>query len=418
MALKDLVEKKAERARSASKILANASLRERNRALIYMADGIKKYSGVILKANKKDVLNAKRARLSKAMIERLTLNNKRLQEQSESIKAVAKLPDPCGVIDKMWERPNGLVIGKIRIPIGVIGIIYESRPDVTSDCASLCLKSGNAVILRGGKESINSNLAIHKVLQEALNRAGLPPGSIDMIESTDRKAVSYLLRMDKYIDLIIPRGGEGLIKAVAGESRIPVIKHYKGVCHVYVDKEAAINKSLKVCLNAKVQRPGVCNAMETMLVHRDIADKFMPKAIKALQRAGVRIKGCEMTVKFSDSVKPAVEDDWYTEFLDLILSVKIVNSMDEAIAHIAKYGSAHSDAIMTENYDTALKFLKQVDSTCVYLNASTRFTDGFQFGFGAEIGISTDRIHARGPMALRELTIYKYIILGNGQTRK
>jgi len=418
MSLKDLIEKKAKAAKAASMILSNSSLHDRNKALVYMAQGVKKRSAFILKANKKDILNAKRAGLSKAMTDRLMLNNKRVEEMAASINAVAKLPDPCGVIDRMWKRPNGLVIGKMRVPIGVIGIIYESRPNVTSDCASLCLKSGNAVILRGGKESINSNLAIHKVLQDALDKAGLPLDSINMIESIDRKAVSYLLQLDRYIDLIIPRGGESLIKAVAEESRIPVIKHYKGVCHVYVDKEAGINKALKICLNAKVQRPGVCNAMETMLVHKDMVDKFMPKAIKALQQEGVEIRGCERTKKFSDKIKQATEDDWYEEFLDLILSVKVVNSVDEAIAHITKYGSAHSDAIITENYDTALKFLKQVDSTCVYLNASTRFTDGFQFGFGAEIGISTDRIHARGPMALRELTIYKYIIFGNGQTRK
>ena len=418
MSLKDLIEKKAKAAKAASMILSNSSLHDRNKALVYMAQGIKKRSAFILKANKKDILNAKRAGLSKAMTDRLMLNNKRVEEMAASINAVAKLPDPCGVIDRMWKRPNGLVIGKMRVPIGVIGIIYESRPNVTSDCASLCLKSGNAVILRGGKESINSNLAIHKVLQDALDKAGLPLDSINMIESIDRKAVSYLLQLDRYIDLIIPRGGESLIKAVAEESRIPVIKHYKGVCHVYVDKEADLNKALKICLNAKVQRPGVCNAMETMLVHKGIADEFMPKVIKALQKAGVEVRGCERTKKFSDKIKRATEDDWYEEFLDLILSVKIVNSVDEAIAHITKYGSAHSDAIITENYDTALKFLKQVDSTCVYLNASTRFTDGFQFGFGAEIGISTDRIHARGPMALRELTIYKYIIFGDGQTRK
>ena len=418
MTLKDIVEKKAKAAKEASKVLSYSSLDARNSALLYMADGLKKNSSFIIKANKKDVLNAKRSGLSKAMIDRLTLNAKRIIEMAASIKAAALLPDPCGAIDKMWKRPNGLVIGKMRVPIGVIGIIYESRPNVTSDCAALCLKSGNAVILKGGKESINSNLAIHKVLQDALMKAGLPLDSISMIDSTDREAVSFLLKLDKYIDLIIPRGGEGLIRAVARESRIPVIKHYKGVCHVYVDKEADLKKALKICLNAKVQRPGVCNAMETMLVHKDAADKFMPKAIKALQECGVEIRGCNRTKEFSKDIKLATEADWYEEFLDLVLAVKIVNSVDDAIAHIAKYGSGHSDAIITENYDTALEFLKRVDSTCVYLNASTRFTDGFQFGFGAEIGISTDRIHARGPMALRELTIYKYIIFGNGQTRK
>jgi glutamate-5-semialdehyde dehydrogenase len=418
MTLKDLIEKKAKDAKDASKVLSHSSLDDRNNALMNMAEYLKRSSAFIIKANKKDVLNAKRSGLSKAMIDRLTLNSKRIEEMAESVNAVAKLPDPCGVIDSMWKRPNGLVIGKMRVPIGVIGIIYESRPNVTSDCAALCLKSGNAVILKGGKESINSNLAIHKVLQDALKKAGLPLDSINMVESTDRKAVSYLLHLDKYIDLIIPRGGEGLIRAVARESRIPVIKHYKGVCHVYVDKEADLKKALKICLNAKVQRPGVCNAMETMLVHKDIANKFMPKAIKAFIQAGVEIRGCGRTAMFLKGIKRATEADWYEEFLELVLAVKVVNSVDDAISHITKYGSGHSDAIVTENYDIALKFLKTVDSTCVYSNASTRFTDGFQFGFGAEIGISTDRIHARGPMALRELTIYKYIIFGNGQTRK
>jgi glutamate-5-semialdehyde dehydrogenase len=418
MTLKELIDKKAKNAKDASKALSCISLDDRNNALINMAKHLKESSAFIIRANKKDIASAKRSGLSKAMIDRLTLNSKRIEEMAESIKAVAKLPDPCGVIDRMWKRPNGLIIAKMRVPIGVIGIIYESRPNVTSDCAALCLKSGNAVILKGGKESINSNLAIHKVLQDALRKTSLHPDSISIIESTDRKAVSYLLKLDKYIDLIIPRGGESLIRAVAQESRIPVIKHYKGVCHVYVDKEADINKALKICLNAKVQRPGVCNAMETMLVHKDIADKFIPKAIKALMQAGVEIRGCNRTTMFSKAIKRATEADWYEEFLDLVLSVKIVNSIDDAISHIAKYGSGHSDAIVTENYEAALKFLKTVDSTCVYSNASTRFTDGFQFGFGAEIGISTDRIHARGPMALRELTIYKYIIFGNGQVRK
>jgi glutamate-5-semialdehyde dehydrogenase len=418
MTLKDIIEKKAKGAKEASRVLSCSSLEKRNRALLYMADGLKKNAALIIKANKKDISNAKRLKLSKAMIDRLTLNNGRIAEMSISLRAVAKLPDPCGKIDSMWKRPNGLIIAKMRVPIGVIGIIYESRPNVTSDCASLCLKSGNAVILKGGKESINSNLAIHKVLQEALRKAGLPLESINIIESIDRKSVSHLLKLDKYVDLIIPRGGEGLIKSVAKESRIPVIKHYKGVCHVYVDKDADFKKALKICLNAKVQRPGVCNAMETMLVHKDIADTFMPKALWAMQNAGVEIRGCGSTARFLKGMKRATEADWYEEFLDLVLAVKIVNSMEEAISHIAKYGSSHSDAIVTEDYSTSLKFLKAVDSTCVYSNASTRFTDGFEFGFGAEIGISTDRIHARGPMALHELTIYKYIIFGNGQIRK
>jgi glutamate-5-semialdehyde dehydrogenase len=418
MSLKLQIEKQVKQAKEASYILAKAPAKVKNKGILKMAKYLKAESDFILKENKKDIKNALNQGLSKSMIDRLTLNRQRISEMSDSIKAVYALDDPCGVIDKMWKRPNGLVIGKMRVPIGVIGIIYESRPNVTSECASLCLKSGNAVILKGGRESINSNLAIYKILQMALKDSGLPCGCIGMIESTDRKAVAYLLQMDKYVDLIIPRGGQGLIEMVVRDSRIPVVKHYKGVCHVYVDKQADIRKAVKICLNAKVQRPGVCNAMETMLVHKGIANDFMPKAMKSMQAQGVEIRGCQETMKFSKDIKPATEQDWHEEFLDLILSVKIVKDLDQAIGHIAKYGSGHSDAIVTEDYNTALKFLKEVDSACVYYNASTRFTDGYQFGFGAEIGISTDKIHARGPMALHELTIYKYIIFGNGQTRK
>ncbi|MFA5069035.1 MAG: glutamate-5-semialdehyde dehydrogenase [Candidatus Omnitrophota bacterium] len=413
-----IVEKKAQGARMASKILANASSVDKDKALIYMADGLNAGRDFILSENRKDVSAAKRSGVSKAMIDRLTLDVCRVKDMAASVKAVAKLPDPCGSIDKMWKRPNRLIIGKMRVPIGVIAIIYESRPNVTSDCASLCLKSGNAVILKGGRESIRSNMAICKVLQEAVMKAGLPADCVNMIEFTDRKAVTCLLKQDKYIDLVIPRGGEGLIRAIAEKSRIPVIKHYKGVCHVYVDKDADIKKALKICLNAKVQRPGVCNAMETMLVHKDIAGRFMPKAVKALREKGVEIRGCERSMKFSPRIKKASEADWYEEYLGLILAVKIVDSAQQAMGHIAKYGSGHSDAIVTRDYAASLEFLKKVDSACVYSNASTRFTDGFQFGFGAEIGISTDRIHARGPMALQELTIYKYIVIGNGQIRK
>jgi len=416
MNLKQSVEQKVKASKSASRVLSKASTETKNRALLYMASAIKTKANLIIKANKKDILKAKK--LSKAMIDRLTLDKKRINEMADSICAVAKLKDPCGVIDKMWKRRNGLVIGKLRIPIGVIGIIYESRPNVTSDCASLCIKSGNAVILKGGKESINSNLAIYKLLREGLKKAKVPEDSIQMIDSIDRKAVSYLLKLDEYIDLIIPRGGESLIKMVAKESSIPVIKHYKGVCHTYVDCDADLNKALKIVVNAKTQRPGVCNAMETLLVDKKIAKEFLAKAVKKLISLGVEIRGCEKTKKLVKGIKKAKESDWYEEFLDLILSVKIVDNIDDAIVHITKYGSSHSDAIVTEDYDKSLKFLKEVDSTCVYSNASTRFTDGYQFGFGAEIGISTDKIHARGPMALDELTIYKYIIFGNGQVRK
>lgn len=418
MNLKKSIENIAKEARAASRILAGTSTAVKNRALMSMAKGLRAKAAMIMKYNKKDLAKANSSKLSRALIDRLTLNKKRIEEMAYSIEQVAGLSDPCGAIDKIWKRPNGLIISKMRVPIGVIGIIYESRPNVTADCASLCLKSGNAVILKGGKESINSNTAIYKVLRQALKQEGLPQGSISLIESTDRKAVSYLLEMDNSIDLIIPRGGEALIKMVAAKSRIPVIKHYKGVCHVYVDAKADLKKAQNICINAKVQRPGVCNAMETLLVDEAIAEEFLPKIIKKLKSNGVEIRGCAKTRKIVKGIKAACESDWYEEYLDLILAVRVIKGTDQAIAHITKYGSGHSDAIVTEDVKASLKFLKEVDSACVFSNSSTRFTDGYQFGFGAEIGISTDKIHARGPMALEELTSYKYIVFGDGQVRK
>ncbi len=418
MRLKALVLNSVKEAKTASRILARASTKTKNKALENMANNLRSKAAAIIRENKKDIKTARSANLSKAMIDRLSLNKQRIEEMAVSIDAVIRLKDPCGVIDKIWKRPNKLIIGKMRVPIGLIGIIYESRPNVTSDCAALCIKSGNAVILKGGKESINSNLAIYKSLRDALKKSGLPEDCVSMIDFVDRKVVTYLLEMDDYIDLIIPRGGETLIRMVTDKSKIPVIKHYKGVCHLYVDKEADIKKALKICINAKVQRPGVCNAIETLLVHRALARDFLPKITEALRQEGVEVRGCNRTRELADKVKKAKESDWYEEYLDLILAVKVVKDADEAIGHISKYGSGHSDSIVTENYNTSLKFLKEVDSACVYANASTRFTDGYQFGFGAEIGISTDKIHARGPMALKELTIYKYIVFGNGQIRK
>ncbi|MEA3305491.1 MAG: glutamate-5-semialdehyde dehydrogenase, partial [Candidatus Omnitrophota bacterium] len=307
--------------------------------------------------------------------------------------------------------------GKMRVPIGVIGIIYESRPDVTSDCAGLCLKSGNSVILKGGSEALRSNKAIFKCLRNAISKTAVPEEAIVFMASKNRSAVTELLRLNDYVDLIIPRGGEGLIREVAEMSRIPVIKHYKGICHVYVDENADLNMAHRIAINAKVQRPGVCNAMETLLVHKDAAVRFLPVIAGELRNAGVEIRGCEKTRKILKGIKRAGELDWRTEYLDLILSVKVVSNIDEAIGHIAVYGSNHSDAIVTKSYDAAMKFLRSVDSACVYLNASTRFTDGYEFGMGAEIGISTDKLHARGPMGLEELTTYKYVILGKGQIR-
>ena len=394
----------------------DASLK--NKVLRGMAHDLIKFSEVRKKANDKDVKLARRNRRSAAFIDRLILGDKRIKAMASSLKDIAKLADPVGKVSDARKRPNGLTIGKMRVPIGVIAVIYESRPNVTSDCVGLCLKSGNAAILRGGSDSINSNIAIFEVLNRSIKKFGLPEGSINIARNTSHGFVRQLLRQDKYVDLVMPRGGEKLIEEVAKNSRIPVIKHYKGVCHVYVDSDADLNMAHKIAINAKVQRPGVCNAMETLLVHGDVAARFIPVLVNELKSLGVEIRGCNTTRRIAKNIKAAKEIDWYTEYLDLILSVKVVRNIDEAVAHIRKYGSQHSDAIITGNRISAKKFLRQVDSAAVYVNASTRFTDGGEFGMGAEIGISTGRLHARGPVALGELTTYKYIILGNGQTRK
>nr|MBU1327960.1 glutamate-5-semialdehyde dehydrogenase [Candidatus Omnitrophota bacterium] len=404
-------------AKDASMKLANVSTKQKDGALFGMASALLKNTGYILSENSKDIILANKTGLSKALVDRLTLTEKRIKEMADSLKQVASLKDPVGKILRQWKRPNGLIIKKVSVPIGVIGIIYESRPNVTSDCAGLCLKSGNACVLRGGSETINSNLAIHKVITKGLGKFGIPESAVAMINVTDRVAVEILLKQANLVDVIIPRGGEGLIRYVSENSLIPVIKHYKGVCHLYVDKDADLEMALDIMLNAKVQRPGVCNAIEKMLVHKDIARKFLPQAARVLDDKGVELRGCPETLKILRGIKKAKELDWYEEYLDLILTIKIVKGADEAISHINKYGSRHSDAIVTKNKLTAERFLKEVDSACVYHNASTRFTDGYQFGMGAEIGISTDKIHARGPMALEELCAYKYIVLGSGQTR-
>jgi glutamate-5-semialdehyde dehydrogenase len=336
---------------------------------------------------------------------------------ADGLKEVAALTDPVGEILRMWRRPNGLLVGKMRIPIGVIGIIYESRPNVTADAAGLCLKSGNAVILRGGSEAINSNLAICKVLKEACAKEGIPEAAIQLIPTTDREAVLEMLKLEEYIDLIIPRGGESLIRSVVENSMIPVIKHYKGVCHIFVDRSAELKMAEDICFNAKVQRPGVCNAMETMLVHKAVAEDFLPIMGKRYNDAGVELRGCKETQRILSYAKPATEDDWYAEYLDLILAVKVVNNINEAIAHIAKYGSLHTESIITRDYNNAQRFLREVNSSTVLINASTRFSDGFQLGLGAEIGISTTKIHAFGPMGLEELTTTKFIVYGDGQIR-
>ncbi len=351
------------------------------------------------------------------MIDRLKLTDAVIEGMAQGLREIAALPDPVGEVVKMWRRPNGLLVGKMRIPLGVIGVIYESRPNVTADAAALCLKAGNAVILRGGSEAINSNLAIARVLQGAMEEAGVPAEAVQVIPFTDRQAVEEMLRLEEYIDVIIPRGGEGLIRFVTERSRIPVIKHYKGVCHIFVDRTADLEMALEICFNAKVQRPGVCNAMETLLVDEGIAPRFLPPMAERFQAAGVELRGCPKTRDIIPGVKEATEEDWYTEYLDLILAVRVVEGIDQAIAHILKYGSKHTEAIITSDYANAQRFLREVDSSTVLVNASTRFSDGYQFGLGAEIGISTTKLHAFGPMGVEDLTTTKFIVYGNGQIR-
>ena len=404
-------------ARKASRLMAIASTETKNAALEQMAHNLTNSKKILMVENEKDLHAAEKDGLSSAMIDRLRLTDSRIEDMAGGIREIINLGDPVGEIMEETVRPNGLQIQKIRVPIGVIIIIYESRPNVTADAASLCLKTGNATILRGGKESIHSNIAIYEQINSALEKVGLDKSAIQVIETADREAVDYLLKADEYVDLVIPRGGEGLIRNVVENSTIPVIKHYKGVCHVYVDEFADLNMARGVCLNAKLQRPGTCNAMETMLVHEKISGTFLPDIFKSMSESGVELRGCEKSRKILPEIKQATEEDWSTEYLEKILSVKIVSSIDDAIRHISVYGSSHSDAIITEDKSNAKKFTGEVDSAAVYVNASTRFTDGFEFGMGAEIGISTDKLHARGPMGLKELTSYKYIVHGTGQIR-
>ncbi len=418
MGLKEELINIAKEAACASRFMMGVPSATKNKVLKDMASALISNKEAILRANKKDIVKAAKAKLPAAFIDRLTLSEKRIKEMSDSLTQISRLGDPVGEVINAWRRPNGLWIHKVRVPIGVIAIIYESRPNVTSDCIGLCFKSGNSVILRGGSESLNSNLAIYEVLKGIIKKHGIPESIVNMVTTSDREAVAVLLKLNNYIDLVMPRGGESLIDRVTKLSRIPVIKHYKGICHVYVDEWADLNMAENICYNAKVQRPGVCNAMESMLVHRDVAVRFLPGMVKKFREAGVEIRGCSMTNRIVKGIKLATEKDYRTEYLDLILSVKVVDDLNEAVNHINHYGSHHSDSIVTEDYDSALEFLRRVDSACVYVNASTRFTDGYQFGLGAEIGISTDKLHARGPMALEELTTYKYMVFGNGQVRK
>jgi glutamate-5-semialdehyde dehydrogenase len=416
--MEQFVLKKAKEAREGAISLAQSSSEQKNSALLTMAEKLQKKSQELMRENKKDIAGARGRGLSKALIDRLTLNQKRITDMASGLREVANLPDPVGAVTKMWQRPNGMLVGRMRVPIGVIGIIYEARPNVTADATGLCLKSGNAVILRGGSEAIHTNKAIVKILRDAVKTHGIIQGAVTFIDRTERQAVMEMLKLEGIVDLIIPRGGEGLIRTVTENSRIPVLKHYKGVCHVFVDRDADLKMAEDICFNAKVQRPGTCNAMETMLVDEKIAGKFLPKVLQKFKKAGVKLKGCETTRKLVSFVGDIREEDFYQEYLDLLLNVKVVKDIDEAMQHIEKFGSAHTDAVVTRDYSKSLRFLREVDSSSVLVNVSTRFSDGYQFGLGAEIGISTDKIHARGPMGLEELTCTKFIVLGNGQLRE
>jgi glutamate-5-semialdehyde dehydrogenase len=418
MDIKQYVIEKAKKAKVASRALATVSTEIKNSALFKMAKALEHEAAKLISENRKDLIEAEKKGLSKAMIDRLTLNPDRIKAMAEGLREVAALPDPVGEIVRMWRRPNGMEVGRMRVPIGLIGIIYESRPNVTADSAALCLKSGNGVLLRGGSEAVHSNTAIVDVLSKAGAEAGVPGGAISFIENPDRACVMEMLKTNQYVDLIIPRGGEGLIRMVSENSTIPVIKHDKGVCHIYVDSSADLAMASDICFNAKVQRPGTCNAMEAMLVHKDLSRSFLPEVLKRFAEARVEIRGCARTQEIMPGVKAATDQDWDTEYNDLILNVKVVDSMEEAMDHIAAHGSQHSEAIVTSDYQRSRRFVREVDASAVFVNASTRLNDGFEFGLGAEIGISTTRIHARGPMGLEELTSTKFIVLGSGQIRK
>lgn len=418
MATYELVQAKAQAAKQAAAKLAVTSTAVKNAALLAMADALEAQQAEILAANERDMTAAAAKGMKSSMLDRLKLTAERISGMADGLRQVAGLADPVGNVIDGKTLPNGLHITKIRVPLGVIGIIYEARPNVTADAAGLCLKSGNAVILKGGSEAMESNKTVAAILAQAAEGAGIPAGSIQFIDTSDRQAVQDLIHMNGLVDVVIPRGGAGLIQAVVRNASVPVIETGAGVCHTYVDKDADVEMAMKIAFNAKVQRPSVCNAMETLLVHKDIADKFLPMMLMMYNSSAVEIRGDEAVQEYSSQVHPATEEDWSTEYGDLRLSVKIVDSIEEAMAHIAKYGTGHSECIVTNNYQAAQLFQYTVDAAAVYVNASTRFTDGNEFGFGAEIGISTQKLHARGPMALPELTSTKYLINGNGQVRK
>jgi glutamate-5-semialdehyde dehydrogenase len=418
MTLAETIQSMARDARQASRLMAKASTDAKNRALGTMVGLIRERRDKIQAENWKDLDAAARAGLTGAKLDRLRITDRVLEEMAAGLEEVAQLPDPVGAMTRMWTRPNGLQVGRMRIPLGVICIIYESRPNVTVDAAGLCLKAGNAVILRGGSEAIHSNAALTALLQEALREGGFPETAVQLVATTDRQAVTELLRQEDHIDLVIPRGGESLIRFVVEYAKMPVLKHYKGVCHIFVDEDADLGMAETICINAKVQRPGVCNAMETLLVHEKVAENFLPRAARALTAAGVELRGCPRTLAILPGVKAATADDWGMEFLDLILAVRVVPDMAAALKHIETYGSQHTDAIVTSDYRRAHQFLQLVDSSVVLVNASTRFNDGYQLGLGAEIGISTSKLHAFGPMGVEELTTTKFVVYGNGQVRQ
>ena len=417
MSIEKTITDMARSAKEAAKVVAHLGTQKKDEALERIAQKLLDEAAAIKRENEKDLADAREKGLSEAMIDRLTVSDAVIESMAQGLRDVVKLPDPVGRVTGMWVRPNGLQVGRVRIPLGVIGMIYEARPNATIDAAGLCLKAGNAAILRGGSEAFNSNTILAEIIQGALRETGIPEAAAQVIPVRDRTAVNVLLAQDEYVDLIIPRGGEGLIRFVAENSKIPVLKHYKGVCHVYVDEDADLGMAEKVSYNAKVQRPGVCNAMETLLVHEAVAESFLLPMARRFTGAGVELRGCPKTCEIVPEAKQASDEDWAAEYLDLILAVKVVASMEEATDHIARYGSAHTEAIVTSDYARARKFLREVDASVVLVNASTRFNDGGELGLGAEIGISTSKLHAYGPMGLEELTTTKFVVFGDGQVR-
>jgi len=413
-----MIEEICRKAKAASTQLAQLSDEQKNKALCSMADSVEDKRAEILAANKKDVEAARAKGVKEALIDRLILDKKRVEAMASNLRGLTKLVDPVNEIVKTWTRPNGLIIGQIRVPLGVIGIIYESRPNVTSEASGLCIKSGNAIILRGGSDAINSNIAIGNALRTALEKTDITKDAIQVVPATDRSLAQKLMTMRQYIDVLIPRGGANLIKTVVEKSTVPVIETGTGNCHIYVEQDADLTRAVDIVINAKCQRPGVCNAAEKLLVNKNVAKQFIPTVVSALNLNGVEVRACEKTMKLMPNLKPAVEEDWGTEYLDLIIAIKLVENIDEAVAHINKYGTKHSDSILTADFNKALKFIREVDSAAVYWNASTRFTDGYEFGLGAEIGISTQKLHARGPMSVHQLTTTKFFILGRGHIRQ